>query len=281
MSRRRLAGAGAAVAVTALLVPQAAQARPIDASAARAKPTITMSGSTSVAPLAVKLIKGYLKRFPNSVKFKLAQGGSDIGIADVAAGRVSIGNSSRDYEDGDPGGLQFNKIARDGVCVVTNPDNRIANFSQDQVQAIFSGQIRRWEDVEGSQASGPIDLVVRTQASGTQDAFQNIFMGQDLRVAPSASQKQSNGLVEQAVKSDSQAIGYVDLNFTSGTNVVSYQGVACTLRNAKSGQYPGLRNFWFVTRGAPKGALAKFIKWAQRDKTAQRKIVAKHWVPIH
>ena len=330
MTRPRKLAALAFACLSFAALPGVASATPnVDAFAA--KSTITMSGSTSVHPLAVALAKAYVTKFPGRVKFKIREGGSDTGITDVAHGRVSIGNSSRDYQDGDPGGLQFNKIARDGVCVVTNPDNRIANFSQDQVQAIFSGQIRRWEDVEGSQASGPIDLVVRTQASGTQDAFQNIFMGQDLRVAPSASQKSSNGLVEQAVRSDEQAIGYVDLNFTSGTqdafqnifmgpdlrvassasqkatnglvqssvrsdesgigyvdfrftggtHAVSYKGVACTLRNAKSGQYPGLRNFWFVTRGAPKGALAKFIKWAQRDKTAQRKIVAEHWVPIH
>ena len=44
------------------------------------------------------------------------------------------------------------------------------------------------------KVTGPIDLVVRTAASGTQDAFQNIFMGQALRVAGSATTKSSNGL---------------------------------------------------------------------------------------
>jgi phosphate transport system substrate-binding protein len=281
VTRPRSLAALAAACLAVALLPAAASAGPIGPRAHAAASTITMSGSTSVHPLAIALAKGYVKKFPGKVKFKIRQGGSDTGINDVARGRVSIGNSSRDYQDGDPGGLQFNKIARDGVCIVTHPDNKLANVSQDQVQSIFSGQIRRWEDVQGASASGPIDLVVRTAASGTQDAFQNIFMGQDLRVAPSASQKSTNGLVQQAVRSDEQAIGYVDFQFTSGTNVAAYKGVACTLRNAKSGQYPGLRNFWFVTRGAPKGALAKFIRWAQRDPTAQHKIVAKSWVPIH
>jgi phosphate transport system substrate-binding protein len=252
--------------------------RAAPANAAGGRPTITMSGSTSVHPLAVALARGYLKKFRNAARFRILQGGSDTGISDVARGRVSIGNSSRDLQAGDPGGLQFTKIARDGVCVVTHPDNALSSLSQEQVQSIFSGQVRRWEDVPAAGVEGPINLYVRTQASGTQDAFQNIFMGPNLRVASSASQKASNGLVQSSLRSDESGIGYVDFRFTAGTHVIPYQGVPCTLRNAKSGQYPGIRNFWFVTRGAPRGATRRFINWS-RKRSTQRKIVARSWVP--
>ena len=43
--------------------------------------------------LAALLAKAYIMQFPHRVKLKLAQGGSDIGVADVSAGRVTIGNS--------------------------------------------------------------------------------------------------------------------------------------------------------------------------------------------
>src|SRR4051794_9367413 len=163
-----------------------------------------MSGSTSVYPLELKIAQAYAKKFPGAAKFSISQGGSDIGIGDVARKRVSIGASSRDLQSGDPGGLVFNKIARDGVCVVTHPDNAMTNLSQQQVQDIFSGKVRRWDDVQGAKVTGPINLAVRTQASGTQDAFRNIFMGQSLNVAPSASQKATNGLVQTAVSGDPQ-----------------------------------------------------------------------------
>ncbi len=69
--------------------------------AAKKKTTITLSGSTSVQPLAALLIKGYLKGpGKGKVSFKLAPGGSDVGIGDVARGRVTIGNSSRDPKPG-------------------------------------------------------------------------------------------------------------------------------------------------------------------------------------
>ena len=119
--------------------------------AAQAKSTITLSGSTSVAPLATKLAKGYLKAKPGKAKFRMLQGGSDIGIADVSRGRVSLGMSSRDPQPSDPGGLVFNRIARDGVCVATHPTNPFANLSQDTVQAIFSGQRAQLEPGAGRQ----------------------------------------------------------------------------------------------------------------------------------
>lgn len=279
MIRTRLLGAAVlSAAAAASVAPATAQADPV-ASAAQ-KPVVTMSGSTSVAPLARLLARGYLKQFPGSVQFKLLQGGSDIGVNDVARGRVTIGMASRDpIPASDPKGIQFNRIARDGVCLVTHPSNTIGNLTQEQVQQIFSGRIRSWSDVPGAKASGPIELIVRSAASGTQDAFQNIFMGQDLRVAGSASQKASNGLVQQTVRSNRNAIGYVDFKFIGGTHAIPYKGVPCTLRNAKSGTYPGVRNFWMVTRGAPAGATAKFIRWIRTSAPARR-IINTEWVAL-
>ncbi len=267
MSRIRLSIIAALVACLALPV------------GATAKPKITMSGSTSVYPLAKLLATKYVKTFKNAASFTILQGSSDIGINDVAHGRVSIGNSSRDAQTGtDPHGLVFNKIARDGICLITNNKNPIGNLSQDQVQDIFSGRVRDWGDVDGAQVKGSIKLIARTAGSGTGDAFQNIFMGPDLKVAGSASTKASNGLVQQAVRSSSTAIGFVSFDFTAGVHATGYKGVACNLRNAKSGQYPGVRNFWMVTRGKATGAVAKFINWVQKSGAA-RKIIGTHWVP--
>ncbi|MDX6686045.1 MAG: phosphate transport system substrate-binding protein [Baekduia sp.] len=265
---RRLGVCAAAVGVFAAVVPGTASATPV----------ITMSGSTSVAPLATLLAKAYVKAHPGKVKFKLAQGGSDVGVADVAAGRVTIGNSSRDPKSSDPGGIFFNKIARDAICLVTNPGNPVANLSQETIQAIFSGSIRDWSQVPGAGITGTIDIVGRTAASGTQDAFQKIFMGSQT-VTSSIAAKASNGLVQQAVQTDKNAIGYVSLDFTSGVSPAGYNGVACNLRNAKSGEYGGVRNFWMVTRGRATGVVQNFIAWIQNSSKAQA-IVGTHWVPL-
>lgn len=280
---RRSSVAGCAVAAALLLAaPSLATSTPRAPTTTprAAKPVITMSGSTSVYPLAVKLATAYVKAFPRRASFKILQGSTDIGVNDVARGRVTIGNASRDPIAGsDPGGLVFNKIARDGVCVVTHSSNAIAQLSQEQIQAIFAGRTRAWADVPGARVSGPIDIVTRTAASGTADAFQNIFMGPRLRIAANAAAKQSNGLVRQTVASNPNAVGFVSLDFLEGVNAVGYRGVACNLRNAKSGQYAGVRNFWMVTRGRAKGPAATFLRWIKTNPVAKRQ-VATNWIPL-
>jgi phosphate transport system substrate-binding protein len=201
----------------------------------------------------------------------------------VASGRVDIGDASRDPIIGsDPKGLVFTKLARDGVCMITSPKNPIANLNQQEVQAIFTGNVREWSEVPGSSMTGPIDLVDRIASSGTQDAFQNIFLGPTLKISKSAEEEESNGLVQSKVKVDEHAIGFVSFAFTAGVHTVSYQGIPCTLRNARSGQYQGVRNFWLVTKGVPKGATLKLIQWVTGSKNAKaRKIISSQWIAIH
>jgi phosphate transport system substrate-binding protein len=253
------------------------------APAAMAARALLIDGSTSVFPLATALASAYHKANPKVPLPKIGQGQSDAGINDVAAGRVDIADVSRDPIKGvDPHGLFFTKIARDGVCIITNSANKLSNLSQQEVVQIFTGTVRDWSQVPGAGTTGTIDLFDRDGASGTQDAFQNIFLGPTLKVAPSATTETSNGLVQSAVRSDPNAIGFVSFAFTGGVNSVGYQGIPCTLRNAKSGQYGGVRNFWMVTKGKPKGAAAAFLNWitSSRNSTA-RSIINSNWIAIY
>src|SRR6266852_4483024 len=92
--------------------------------------TITESGSTTIAPLAAKLARKY-HRLHSTVSFSISQGGSDVGVDDVAHSRVDIGNSSRDPKPTDPGGLTWYKIAR-------------ASGTQDAFQKLFMNPYTVW-----------------------------------------------------------------------------------------------------------------------------------------
>ena len=267
MNRIRLSIFAALVALCLALI----------ASASASAATLTLSGSTSIAPLATKLAKAFVKK-NKGTKFVILQGGSDIGITDVSRGRVTLGMSSRDPKEADPGGIVFNKFARDAVCVVTNPGNPLPGFSQTQVQDIFSGRVRSWSDVEGSGISGPIDLVVRTAASGTQDAFQNIFMGLTLRVAGSADDES----VERPPGTDGQIrperdrIRVVQLHPRPLRRPLSGRSVHPAQRQVRP--VPGTRNFYFVSRGRATGVAKEFINFARSAAAAP--IVSSDWVPL-
>jgi phosphate transport system substrate-binding protein len=269
---------------TLILIP-AILAIALAAPAGAAPKRLLIDGSTSMLPLVQKLATAYHKAFPKIPAPKVGGGQTDIGISDVASGRVDIGDASRDPIPGvDPSGLVFSKVARDGVCVITNSANPLPNLSQETVQGIFTGDIRDWSKVPGSTISGPIDLFDREAVSGTQDAFQNIFLGETLKISPSATAESSEGLEVNAVGADKSAIGFVSFAATvnGGVHTVDYQDIPCTLPNAKSGQYGGVRNFWMVTKGVPKGEAAKFIDWVTKPgNLTVRKIVSSLWIAIH
>lgn len=248
--------------------------------AAEAKRTITISGSTSVFPLETKLARAWIKtKKGKKFAFKILQGGSNVGVSDVSKGRVSIGASSRDPAPSDPGGLVFTRIARDALCIVTHRSNGLSNISKDDVKAIYVGPTKtNWGQIAGAGVGGTINPYGRTAASGTFDAFRGIFLGGSSQGA-FVSTRASNGLVAQAVKGDTQGIGYVSLAFAAGLNTVALDGVACTLRNATSLQYGGTRSFYFVTRGAPVGGAKKFLGWTLKSSKAS-KIIRSEWVPL-
>jgi phosphate transport system substrate-binding protein len=247
---------------------------------------LIIDGSTAMLPLVQKLSTAYHRAFPSVAAPKVGGGQTAIGISDAKVGRVDIGDASRDPIPGvDPKGLVFTKVARDGVCVITNNKNPVGSLSPETVAGIFTGRIRDWSAVPGSAVTGSIDLFDRDGASGTQDAFQNIFLGENLRVSPTATPESSEGLEVNAVGADKSAIGFVSFAATinGGVHTVSYQGIPCTLSNAKSGQYGGVRNFWFVTKKTGVSAAAvKFINWVTKpgNKTA-RSIISSEWIAIH
>lgn len=264
------------------LIISVAIALVLAAPASAAAKRLIIGGSTSVLPLAQKLASAYHKAFPGIPAPSVSGGQSDVGISGAASGRFDIGDSSRDPIPGvDPKGLRFTKVARDGVCIITNTSNPVANLSQETVEGIFTGRIRDWSQVPGAKVTGPIDLFDRDGASGTQDAFQHIFLGETLKISPSATAEASNGLEQNSVAADKQAVGFVSFAFTAGVNAAAYNGVACNLRNAKSGTYGGVRNFWMVTKGAPKGEAAKFLSWVTSGNKVTKEIVNSSWIAVY
>src|SRR3954471_969400 len=71
------------------------------------------------------------------------------------------------------------------------------------------------------------------------------------------------------------AFGYVDLALAGPLHVIAYEGVGCARETIRSGAYPARRPLGIVTRGRPRGALARFLRWARTSATARRVIATR------
>jgi phosphate transport system substrate-binding protein len=267
---RRISAAATVACVLGVAAPAAASAAT----------TITISGATASYPLVSLLAQKYVKLHPKKVKFRIAQGGAQIGVNDVAAGRVTIGDVSRDPESKDPPGLVFYPIAKYAICVITNKANTLSNLTSSQLVSIFTGKTRSWSGVSGATASGSIDLISRTSVAGVLTNFQTLLL-EGKKVASIAAEEPSEGLLKQQVETDPNAIGFIS-NYQSdkgGVNVVGLGGVQCSKANAVSGQYAGIARFYEVTKGKASGPASAFIGWIEKS-AAAKKIISTQWIPI-
>ena len=96
--------------------------------AANATSLVTISGATSSYPLVSLLAAKYVKLHPNKVRFKIAQGGTTVGINDVKNGSVTIADVAQEPTSADAG-LDFYPIAKYAICVVTNKANTLSNLT--------------------------------------------------------------------------------------------------------------------------------------------------------
>jgi len=107
---------------------------------------LKVGGSTSVEPLMQKLAEAYIALNPD-VDIEISGGGSGTGINEATEGIIDIGMSSRNLKDEEKGALTATVIALDGVAVIINPANPITNMTTEQVRAIFTGEITRWNQL--------------------------------------------------------------------------------------------------------------------------------------
>jgi phosphate transport system substrate-binding protein len=270
MSRiRRIAAACTAAGVLTIAAPAAANATAL----------ITISGATSSYPLVSLLAAKYVKLHPNKIRFKIAQGGTTVGLNDVKSGHVTIADVAQE-PNGSDAGLDFYPIAKYAICVVTNKSNPISNLTQAQVASVFTGKTKSWSGFAGSSLTTPIDVITRTSVAGVLTSFKSLLL-EGKSVESSATEEATEGTMRQQVESDPNSIGFLS-NYQAnkgGLSVPAINGVACNQTTAAAAQYPAVAVFFEVTKGPATGAAAGFINWV--DKTAAaKKIIASQWITI-
>lgn len=126
-------------------IPSVLNAAPYVASEDR-KGSISIVGSTSVAPLIEKLVEEYKKWHP-FVQVDVTANGSSAGVAAIVEKTADIGMASRKLSEAEQEQMQFKTVALDGIVIVVNQENPLDNLTLEQVRSIFSGEITRWSDV--------------------------------------------------------------------------------------------------------------------------------------
>jgi ABC-type phosphate transport system substrate-binding protein len=258
-----------AVAVL-LLVPPAATAQ---------RAPITMSGAVNATALTADLAYFYRRAVSSPPRFELVGGRSATGIADVWRGVSDVGLTARALLPTDPPGLVFTPIARTGICLVTNLANPVPGFTRAQINDLVAARTVVWAQIPGSPLAGPIAAGVTSVGAGSRTAFENAMVDPGTPQLNAPRSFTSAPQMRDFIKATPNAWGYVDLAFAGDLHIVPFEGIPCTRATVASSAYPALTELGYVTRGQPRGRVARFIRWVRSSRKARR-VIATRYVPV-
>jgi len=207
---------------------------------------ISLAGSTSMEKLCEAMSESFMEKYPD-ITVTVEYTGSSAGVESLVQGSVDIGNASRNLKDGEKEkGAVENIAAIDGIAVITDKDNSVADLSTEQLVGIYTGKISSWSELGGS--SDAIVVIGREAGSGTRGAFEELLDVED--ACAYAQELDSTGAVLAKVASTPGAIGYISLDAADDSiQCIALNGVSATEENIKAGNYPLSRPFVMATMG--------------------------------
>lgn len=207
--------------------------------------SVSTDGSTSMEKVMGMLGEQYMED-NKGVTFTYNPTGSGSGIKAAKDGTCDIGLASRYLKEEEKAeGLVETILAYDGIAIIVNTNNTVADLTVEQIAKIYTGEITNWNEVGGSD--GEIVLIGREAGSGTRDGFESITDTED--ACQYRQELTSTGAVITAVESNPNAIGYASLaSVKDSVKAISVDGVAPSESTIKDGSYAVQRPFVLVTK---------------------------------
>ncbi|MDV6345383.1 phosphate ABC transporter substrate-binding protein [Nitrosomonas sp. Is37] len=242
---------------------------------------LVLTGSSTIAPLAVELGRRFESLHP-SVRVDVQTGGSSRGISDTRKSIADIGMVSRAMKS-DEQDLPAFTIALDGVGIIVHASNPVTNLTRQQITDIYTGKITNWQEVGGKDAR--ITVVNKAEGRSTLELFLSHFELKNSAIKPHI----VIGDNQQGVKTvagNPHAIGYVSIGAAEYAaqhsvpiKLLPLDGVAASVASVRNGTYPLSRPLNLVTRKTPRELAKQFIEFA-RTEQAHDLVEAQYFVPI-
>lgn len=222
---------------------------------------ITITGSSTVAPLAMELGQAFERKYPN-IRVDVQTGGSSRGLADARANVADIGMASRALKNNE-NDLIAHTVAYDGITPIIHKSNPISGLTDQQIVDIYLGNIENWSEVGGPNQ--PITVVNKAEGRSTLELFLEYFKlnNRDIKADIVIGDNQQ-GI--KTVSGNPWAIGYVSIGSAeyeeqNGTEIrlLGVGGAEASIASVKNGNYPLSRPLNFVTTKEPQGNVKTFI----------------------
>jgi len=223
---------------------------------------LVMTGSSTCAPAISELAQAFEELHPG-VRIDVQTGGSSRGIRDASSGLADIGMASRDLKPEEEKFVQAVTFAQDGVAFLVNSANPVNELSDEELKAIFMGQIDNWKELGGKDA--PITVINRAEGRSELSLVSKYFgIETDQYAADVIAGENQQGIKQ--VASDENAIVYMSIGTSeyekqAGTpiRILSLRGVEASSETVGSGAYPLARPLLLIIRPDPDELKQSFL----------------------
>ena len=141
---------------------------------------IVVDGSTTVGPIAKAFAEYYMKLNPG-VNITVSESGSGNGAKSLINKSCDVASMSRLLKQNEYEAAVHSEIlpvvhvvALDGIAMIVNPSNPASKLSMAQVNDIYRGKIKNWNQLGGPNT--PIVIISRDTNSGTYETFEGKVM---------------------------------------------------------------------------------------------------------
>lgn len=243
------------------------------------KDSIVVLGSSAMQPLVDEAAKKYMESNSSS-QIQVQGGGSGTGLSQVSSGGADIGNSDVFAEEKkgiDAKLLVDHQIAVVGMAPVINIETGVDNVTTDQLIAIFTGQIKNWNEIGGNDLE--IILVNRPKSSGTRATFLKFALNGNEEAEGIT--EESSGNVKKIVSETPGTIGYLAFSyFDDSIKVLNIDKVEPTADNIYVGKYKVWAYEHSYTKGEAVGLTKEFLNYMMSDEIQDSIIPEMGYIPV-
>lgn len=174
-------------------------------------------------------------------------------------------------------------IGWEGIAVMVNASNRVADVTTKQLTDLFEGKARTWDELGGLESK--IAVLHREEGRGVRP-----YLEQQLNLVGKLTN--GKGIVEpdkeaiRMVAGGLTAVSYVNLSTGLGNvnvgvpiRLLSINKIDPELSNVSSGAYPLRRPLALVTKAPPSPVAKAFIDF-MLDKEGQKTVLEEDFVPL-
>jgi len=179
-------------------------------------------------------------RNKTGVHIEVHDGNSTSVIRDVQIGVADIGGTSRDLisDEIHQTGVELLPVAWDALAIIVHKDNPVDNISLEQVKAIYTGKIRYWTELGGTDQKIEV-YALKNKISGNGRTLRELLFSNTDKTLYTSRVFDYGEQLEQAVIQNPNAIAITGVSSArmQDLKIVALDGIRPSVENIKTGNY--------------------------------------------